>query len=220
MAEFLRFPNFGGCKVADGTLLPHGIVRVTHLTPLADRIEDIPAKTGDMVVAEMPEKKVLAEKEKKKRTKRKAEVIQHVSSPIPLSHSRPLETLTNEAHVSKNAYAGRLDALRNQTDEQSPPRHENVDEHMVDGDAENEHVDENIANEGHNDNTVLTMAEFLRFPNFWGCKVADGTLLPPGIVRVTHLTPLADRIEDIPAKIGDMVVAEMPEKKVLAEKEK
>nr|GFA50320.1 hypothetical protein [Tanacetum cinerariifolium] len=98
-------------------------------------LEDIPARTGDMVVAEMPKKKVLAEKEKNKRTKRKA------------------ETLANEARVSKNAYAGRLDALRNQIDEQSPPHHENVDEHMVDGDAENEHGDENIANEGHSDNT-------------------------------------------------------------------
>nr|GEX32060.1 hypothetical protein [Tanacetum cinerariifolium] len=113
MAEFLRFPNFRGCKVAAGTLLPPGIVGVTHLTPSADRQEDIPARTGDMVVAEMLEKKVLAEKEKKKRTKRKAE-----------------------------------------TDEQSPPRHESVDEHMVNGDAENKHGDENIANEGHSDNTA------------------------------------------------------------------
>nr|GFC23143.1 hypothetical protein [Tanacetum cinerariifolium] len=39
------------------------------------------------------------------------------------------------------------------TDEQSPPLHKNLDEYMVDGDAENEHGDKNIANEGHSDNT-------------------------------------------------------------------
>ncbi|GKB67879.1 hypothetical protein Tco_0929291 [Tanacetum coccineum] len=57
---------------------------------------------------------------------------------------------------------------------------------------------------------VITMAEFLRLPNFKGCKVAAMTLLPPGIARVTHLAPPAERLEDIPPKTEDMVVAEIP----------
>ncbi|GKC24068.1 copia protein [Tanacetum coccineum] len=154
MAEFLHLPNFRGCKVAAGTLLPPGTARVTHLTPPANRLEDIPPRTWDMKVAEMSCKKVLAEKEKKKRkaeakatakaddsdqvekvagkkrageegtSRRKKRKMRqetppinldskHVSSPIPLNHFKPLETLANEAHVSENAYAGRLDALRN-----------------------------------------------------------------------------------------------------------
>ncbi|GKC45871.1 hypothetical protein Tco_1063593, partial [Tanacetum coccineum] len=68
---------------------------------------------------------------------------------------------------------------------------------------------------------VITMAEFLRLPNFKGCKVAAGTLLPPGAARVTHLPPpLAARLEDIPPKTGDMIVAEMPCRKVVDDKER
>ncbi|GJW24722.1 hypothetical protein Tco_0038533 [Tanacetum coccineum] len=67
---------------------------------------------------------------------------------------------------------------------------------------------------------VITMAEFLRLPNSKGCKVAAGTLLSPGAARVTHLTPPAGRLEDIPSKTGDMMVAEIPCRKVLDDKEK
>nr|GEX93122.1 hypothetical protein [Tanacetum cinerariifolium] len=67
---------------------------------------------------------------------------------------------------------------------------------------------------------VITMAEFLRLPNFKGGKIAVGTLLPPGAARVTHLAPLAARLEDIPPKTGDMIVAEIPCMKVVDDKEK
>ncbi|GJR04749.1 hypothetical protein Tco_0527733 [Tanacetum coccineum] len=67
MAEFLRLPNFKGYKVATGTLLPPGAARVTHLPPPTMRLEDIPPKTGDMIVAEMPCRKVVDDKERKKR---------------------------------------------------------------------------------------------------------------------------------------------------------
>ncbi|GJS73242.1 hypothetical protein Tco_0706083 [Tanacetum coccineum] len=67
MAEFLRLPNFKGCEVAAGTLLPPGTARVAHRAPPAKRLEDIPPKTWDMVVAEIPCQKVLDDKEKKKR---------------------------------------------------------------------------------------------------------------------------------------------------------
>ncbi|GKF74464.1 hypothetical protein Tco_0220796 [Tanacetum coccineum] len=67
MAEFLRLPDFHGCKVFVGELLPPGSTRVTHLTAPAERVEDIPPKTGDMMVAELPCRKVLDDKERKKR---------------------------------------------------------------------------------------------------------------------------------------------------------
>ncbi|GJZ06425.1 gypsy type transposase, partial [Tanacetum coccineum] len=67
---------------------------------------------------------------------------------------------------------------------------------------------------------VITMAEFLRLPNFKGCKVAAGTLFPPGTARVTHLAPPAARLEDIPPKTGDMIVVEIPCRKVVDDKEK
>ncbi|GJW87539.1 hypothetical protein Tco_0162879 [Tanacetum coccineum] len=67
---------------------------------------------------------------------------------------------------------------------------------------------------------VLSMAEFLRLPNFKGCKITDGALLPPGIKRVTHLANPADTLEDIPPKTVDMTLAEIPSQKVLDDKEK
>nr|GEX24591.1 hypothetical protein [Tanacetum cinerariifolium] len=67
MAEFLRLPNFQGYKVAAGTLLLPRTARVTHSTPATDRLEDIPLKTGDMVVVELLYRKVFAGKEKKKK---------------------------------------------------------------------------------------------------------------------------------------------------------
>ncbi|GJR72360.1 hypothetical protein Tco_0084725 [Tanacetum coccineum] len=138
MDEFLRLPNFKGCKVSAGTLLPPGAARVTHLAPPEGRLEDIPPKTGDMMVAELPCWKVLDDKEKKKRKAEEkaaakipainiqAETVvnkdagregprnkrrvragpqvrpdsEHVSSPTPLNHAKPLEALANEEHVS------------------------------------------------------------------------------------------------------------------------
>ncbi|GJX92104.1 hypothetical protein Tco_0345430 [Tanacetum coccineum] len=41
---------------------------------------------------------------------------------------------------------------------------------------------------------VITMAEFLRLPNFKGCKVTAGALLPPSAARVTHLATPAARL--------------------------
>nr|GEV60077.1 hypothetical protein [Tanacetum cinerariifolium] len=67
MAKFLRLHNFKGCKVAAGTLLPLGAARVTHLASPAARLEDILPKTGDMIMAKIPCRKVFDDKEKKKR---------------------------------------------------------------------------------------------------------------------------------------------------------
>ncbi|GJX38539.1 hypothetical protein Tco_0251842 [Tanacetum coccineum] len=153
-----------GYKLAVGTLLPPGTAQVTHLTPPANRLEDIPLRTGDMVVAEMPCKKVLAEKEKKKNkvevkaaakaddsdrvkkvTRKKRTGEEGTSRKKEMKTRRETPTLNLDS--KHNASAGRLDALRNQIDKQSPPFHENVDEHMANGGAGNEHGDENIVDD-------------------------------------------------------------------------
>ncbi|GKF42749.1 hypothetical protein Tco_0126091, partial [Tanacetum coccineum] len=67
---------------------------------------------------------------------------------------------------------------------------------------------------------LITMAEFLRLPNFKGCKVTAGALLPPGVARVTHLATLAARLQDIPPNTGEMMVAELPCRRVMDDKEK
>nr|GEV60074.1 hypothetical protein [Tanacetum cinerariifolium] len=54
-------------QVVVGSLLSPGATRVTHLAPPAVRLEDIPPKTGDMIMAEIPYRKVVDDKEKKKR---------------------------------------------------------------------------------------------------------------------------------------------------------
>ncbi|GKA99619.1 hypothetical protein Tco_0827613 [Tanacetum coccineum] len=68
--------------------------------------------------------------------------------------------------------------------------------------------------------SVVTMTEFLQFPNFRGCKIITGDPLPDGAVQVTHTTPPTTRLEDVPPKTQEMKVAEQPCQKVLAEKEK
>ncbi|GKD36986.1 hypothetical protein Tco_1257193 [Tanacetum coccineum] len=190
MAEFLRLPNFKGCKVAAGTLLPPGTARVTHLAPPAARLEDIPPKTGDMIVAEIPCRKVVDDKEKKKRkaeekaaTKAPAVDIQaeaavakatgkegprkkrrvrvgaqvppdseHVSSPTPLNQAKPLEALANEEHVSTPLSVGRMDTLRDQTDEHAvSPRVAYTSKPVADEGGQG-NADASHALEGHGDN--------------------------------------------------------------------
>ncbi|GKG59934.1 hypothetical protein Tco_0607562, partial [Tanacetum coccineum] len=58
-------------------------------------------------------------------------VSEHVSSPIPLNHAKPLETLANEGHVSPPDSARRMGILRTQTDEHVTPPHDNADEHAT-----------------------------------------------------------------------------------------
>ncbi|GKE28883.1 V-type proton ATPase subunit B2 [Tanacetum coccineum] len=124
MAEFLRLPNFKGCKVTAGALLPPGAARVTHLATPAAQLQDILPKTGKMMVAELPCRRVMDDKEKKKRKAEekaatKVPASDHVSFPIPLNQAKPLEALANETHVSSPGSVGRMDTLRDQTDEHS-----------------------------------------------------------------------------------------------------
>nr|GFC59201.1 hypothetical protein [Tanacetum cinerariifolium] len=55
----------------------------------------------------------------------------------------------------------------------------------------------------------ITMAKFLRLPNFKGCKITAVALLPPGAARVTYLAPPANQLEDIPPK-SDQVSSSNP----------
>ncbi|GJZ83530.1 hypothetical protein Tco_0648703 [Tanacetum coccineum] len=143
MAEFLRLPNFKGCKVAAGELL-------------------------DMVTTKLPCHKVIDDKEKNKRkAKAKAAVDApgadilaervvrdkgHVSSPIPLNHAKPLEILANEEYASLNASAGRMGAMRNQTDEHATPPIFNAGRFMTGRERVQENVDATFSDEGHGDN--------------------------------------------------------------------
>ncbi|GKC71402.1 PXMP2/4 family protein 4-like protein [Tanacetum coccineum] len=129
MAGFLRLPNFKGCKVAAGTLLPPGTARVTHLAPPAARLEDIPPKTGDMIVVEIPCRKVVDDKEKKSGMPRgeghhqgscwlnSSVEAQGCVAKATENRAKPLEALANEEHVSIPLLVGRMDTLRDQTDE-------------------------------------------------------------------------------------------------------
>ncbi|GJZ11967.1 hypothetical protein Tco_0546726 [Tanacetum coccineum] len=209
MAEFFRLPNFKGCKITGGALLPPGMVRVTHLANPADTLEDIPPKTVDMTVAEIPSQKVLDDKEKKRKKSKEKDAVnspaadiqaekvgidkgagkdgplkkrkvrarpqvqpvsEHVSSPTPLNHAKPLETLANEGHVSPPDSAERMGDLRTQTDEHVTPPHANADEHATGGET---HKDANATfiDEGHGDNEGCYSAS--RFGNLpftpqWG----------------------------------------------------
>nr|GEY06463.1 hypothetical protein [Tanacetum cinerariifolium] len=139
MAEFLRLPNFKGCKVAAGSLLPPGTARVTHLAPPTRRLEDIPSKTADMVVAEILCQKVLDDKEKKKR-KTEGKIAE------------PLEALANEEHVSPPLSFGSMNTLKDQTDEHAaPPRIIFASNPVVDKGVQ-DNVDASHAVEGHGDN--------------------------------------------------------------------
>ncbi|GJX89644.1 hypothetical protein Tco_0341658 [Tanacetum coccineum] len=122
MAEFLQLPNFRGCKDMK-------VAEMSCKTVLAEKEKKkrkaeakAAAKADDSdQVEKVVGKKRAGEEGTSRRKKRKMRQetppinldSKHVSSPIPLNHFKPLETLANEAHVSENAYAGRLDALRN-----------------------------------------------------------------------------------------------------------
>nr|GEU67160.1 hypothetical protein [Tanacetum cinerariifolium] len=77
-------PNFKGCKITVGAFLPPRAARVTYLAPPANRLEDIPLKSGEMLVAEIPCRKVLDDKERKKR---KAEEKTVAHAPASNTHA-------------------------------------------------------------------------------------------------------------------------------------
>ncbi|GKB35590.1 hypothetical protein Tco_0880532 [Tanacetum coccineum] len=66
MAEFLRLPDLGACKIVAGTLLPPNFPVDSYLSNQAARLEDIPSKTPAMERAEVACPKVIAARERKK----------------------------------------------------------------------------------------------------------------------------------------------------------
>ncbi|GJR16182.1 hypothetical protein Tco_0798834 [Tanacetum coccineum] len=119
MAEFLRLPNFKGCKVVAWTLLPPSTAWVTHLAPPAEREKK--RKVEEKIAAKAPAINTQAEATvnkaagqegpRKKRQVRSGPPVpsdsEHVSSPTPLNQAKPLEALANEEHVSPPLLVGR-----------------------------------------------------------------------------------------------------------------
>ncbi|GJW97259.1 hypothetical protein Tco_0179067 [Tanacetum coccineum] len=66
MAEFLRLPDLGACKIVAGAILPPNFPVDNYLTNSTARLEDIPQKTPAMEKAEVACQKVIAAKERKK----------------------------------------------------------------------------------------------------------------------------------------------------------
>nr|GEX72695.1 hypothetical protein [Tanacetum cinerariifolium] len=112
--------------------------------------------------------------------------VNHVSSPTPINQSKPLHALANEAHVYEDVSTRRLDALRNQADEQSLLR-SNVNEEMSDrlenvGDG-NGDGDGGFVNEGHSDNTSRLFGDMMADlftpadNEFFNDRVPDGSAI-------------------------------------------
>nr|GEY12706.1 hypothetical protein [Tanacetum cinerariifolium] len=122
------------CKITACTLLPAGMERVTHLANLTATLKDIPPKTIDMTVAEIPCRRV------------KVGIDKGAGKDGP----QPLDTLANEGHVSPHVSAERMGVLRTQTDEHITP-HANIDEDATRKEAHG-YANANLADEGHRDN--------------------------------------------------------------------
>ncbi|GJR36211.1 hypothetical protein Tco_1211895 [Tanacetum coccineum] len=175
--------------------------------------------TGDMETTEIPCRKVLDDKKKKKaeakaaanapdadihvekvaskrcagkegafqkRRKVHLETLvhpdsEHVSSPVPLNHVKPLKAFANEEHVSTNTSASRMNVLRTQTDEHVIPCPAvNVDELVLGEEKSQENVDVAFVNEGHNDKIVPDAeANSCRMDNSRSCRDMMSNLFTP-----------------------------------------
>ncbi|GJS87645.1 hypothetical protein Tco_0770281 [Tanacetum coccineum] len=125
MAEFLRLPDLGACKIVAGALLPPNFPVDNYLTNPAARPEDIPPKTPTMEKAEVACQKVGSKRrvgqESASRKKKKAiddgpVNSEPVFSPHPL-HQAALNQPFVAQPVQESVLDARLDVLRNQTDE-------------------------------------------------------------------------------------------------------
>ncbi|GKD00234.1 hypothetical protein Tco_1170508, partial [Tanacetum coccineum] len=91
---------------------------------------------------------------KKRRVRASAQappISDHVSSPIPLNQAKPLEALSNETHVSPPGSVGRMDTLRDQTDDHALSPHAAHAHQLVGGEGGKGKADP-PALEGHGDN--------------------------------------------------------------------
>ncbi|GJZ90688.1 hypothetical protein Tco_0662615 [Tanacetum coccineum] len=126
MAEFLRLPDLGVCKIVAGTLLPPNFPVDSHLSNPAARLEDIPRRLCIEERAEAvgggkvgPKRRVGQEGTSKKKRKTLADGpsgSESVSSPRPLNQVVPTQPLVTEP-VHEPVLDARLNVLRDQTDE-------------------------------------------------------------------------------------------------------
>ncbi|GKC58933.1 hypothetical protein Tco_1086531 [Tanacetum coccineum] len=147
MAEFLPFPTFRGSKIAAEKKRQKAVEKVaTKVGQEAGAPEKAKKAAGNSHAS-----KGGASRPKKKKARQETPSIvdmssRHISSPVPLNHSKPFDTLANIPHASSGASASRLDVMRNQTDNQSPTHHDvvlkNIEENVVNEDAERNAADE------------------------------------------------------------------------------
>nr|GEV11130.1 hypothetical protein [Tanacetum cinerariifolium] len=104
MVEFLRLPNFKGCKVAAGTLLPPSALR-----KVVDDKEKKKRKVEEKAATKASAVNVQAEAAVDKPIKREG--------PRKKRRAKPLEALANEEHASPLLSVGWMDTLQDQTDE-------------------------------------------------------------------------------------------------------
>ncbi|GJZ62037.1 hypothetical protein Tco_0618174 [Tanacetum coccineum] len=164
-------------------MLPPGAARVTHLAPPAARLEDIPPKTGDMIVAEMSCRRVVDGKEKKKRkveekaaTKAPGDDIQ-VEAAVAKAAGRegppkPLEALPNEEHVSPPLSVGQMGTLRDQIDEHAISPRVVYTSKLIVEEGEKGDADASPALEGHGDNE----------DGLSGLQIRPSSVCPSGMV--------------------------------------
>ncbi|GJV67621.1 hypothetical protein Tco_1483130 [Tanacetum coccineum] len=160
MAEFLRLPNFKGCKVAAGTLLPPGAARVVDDKERKKRKAEEKATTkalvDDIQVGEAVAKVAGREGPRKKRRVRVGAQAppdsKHVSYPTSLNQAKPLKALANEEHVSPPLSVGWMGTLRDQTDEHAISPRVVYTSKLIIEEGEKGDVDASPALEGHGDN--------------------------------------------------------------------
>ncbi|GJR04996.1 hypothetical protein Tco_0527980 [Tanacetum coccineum] len=138
----LKDPKGKGWKVVASALLTPGSARVTHLANPAERLEDLPPKTGNMVTAKIPCQKVLDDKENKKR---KAEAKAAANAP---DTDIQVKKVAGKRGVGKEGIR-----KKRRADEHVTPRLvANVDKPASDRGKDQHNIDHAFANEGHGNN--------------------------------------------------------------------
>nr|GEW71101.1 hypothetical protein [Tanacetum cinerariifolium] len=148
-----------GCKVSAGALLPSDLAKVLDDKEKKKRKDEekaaAHAANADIQVDKFVTKRGAGKEDvRKKRRVRAGVSVQQdsepVSSPTPLNHAKPLDTITDTEYISPNASAGRMGALQNQTDEHAhPPPLVNVGVLTTGEEGIQENVNADFADEGH-----------------------------------------------------------------------
>nr|GEX95373.1 transposase (putative), gypsy type [Tanacetum cinerariifolium] len=198
-----------GCKVAVGDLLPPGLARVTHLSSPTERLEDLPPKTLDIETAELPCRKVLDDKETKKRTAEEKAATNAPDDNIQAERVAKNKDVGKEGarkkrrvrvgtqaqpvskHVSSFTPLKHVKPLETLANEEYVSPNVSVGRMVTGGEGVQENVDAAFANEGHGDNEgpLLETVEKLvrdegltdssRMDNFRQCRDMMSNLFTP-----------------------------------------